>query len=56
VSPGLVAGIEDGTRPAWDVPGPEFNAIAEALSPAPGERFWTATSSDLLLTDVRSGD
>lgn len=56
VGPELVAGIEDGTRPAWDVPGPQFTAIAGALGPGLGEKLWTATSCDLVLTDVLSGD
>jgi hypothetical protein len=56
VSVELVVGIEDGTRRAWDLPGPQMTAVMDALDPETGENFWTATSCDLLLTDVLSGD
>ncbi len=56
VSADLVAGIEDGTRPAWQAPGPQMERVAGALGPAKGEDFWTAAMCDLLLTSVLSGD
>jgi hypothetical protein len=52
----LVEAIEKGTRPAWDVPGPELMPIADALHPAVGDWFWTAVTCDLLLTNLLSGD
>ena len=54
--PDLVEAIEKGTRPAWDVPGPELAPITEVLRPALGEWFWTAIACDLLLTNLLSGD
>lgn len=54
--PGLVEAIEKGTRPAWDVPGPELAPIVDVLSPALGDWFWTAVACDLLLTSLLSGD
>lgn len=52
----LVEAIEKGTRPAWDVPGPELTPIADALHPAAGDWFWTAVACDLLLTNLLNGD
>jgi hypothetical protein len=56
VSPDLVAGIEDGSRPAWGTPGPQLVSIADALRPVDHEWFWTATACDLLLTNLLSHD
>ncbi len=56
VSLDLVARIEDGSRPAWDVPGPELFPLVNTLDPGHGEAFWTAMSCDLLLTNLLSGD
>lgn len=54
--PDLVEAIEKGTRPAWDVPGPELAPITEVLRPVLGEWLWTAIACDLLLTNLLSGD
>lgn len=54
--PDLVEAIENGTRPAWDVPGPQLMPIADALRPALGDWFWTAIACDLLLTNLLGGD
>lgn len=54
--PDLVEAIEEGARPAWDVPGPELMPIADVLRPALGDWFWTAVACDLLLTNLLSVD
>lgn len=54
--PDLVEAIEKGIYPAWDVPGPVLNPIADVLRPALGDWFWTAVACDLLLTNLLSGD
>lgn len=53
---GLIEAIEKGTRPAWDVPGPELTPIADGLHPGLDDWFWTAVACDLLLTNLLSGD
>ena len=52
----LVGAIEEGTRPAWDIPGPELMPIADALHPVLGDWFWTAVACDLLLTNLLSAE
>jgi hypothetical protein len=52
----LVAKIEGGAIPAWDVPGPSLSQMADALVQVQGEALWTAVACDLLLTSVLSGD
>lgn len=55
----VVTGAEDGTRPAWALPYPEFMALAEAVAapyPAWRELFETAVACDLLMTCLLNGD
>ena len=55
----VVDGAEDGTRPAWALPYPEFMAIAEAVAaphPSWRELFETAAACDLLMTCLLDGD
>jgi hypothetical protein len=54
-----VDGVENGTRPAWTMPYPEFMAIAEAVAaphPSWRELFETAAACDLLMTCLLDGD
>ena len=55
----MVDGAEDGTRPAWASPYPEFMALADAVA-APHsswrELFETAAACDLLVTCLLDGD
>ena len=55
----VVEGAEDGTRPAWALPYPEFMALADAmaaLQPSWRELFETAAACDLLMTCLLDGD
>jgi hypothetical protein len=55
----VVEGAEDGTRPAWALPYPEFMALADAvaaLQPAWRELLETAAACDLLVTCLLDGD
>jgi hypothetical protein len=55
----VVDDAEDGTRPAWALPYPEFMALAEALAaphPSWRELFETAAACDLLMTCLLDGD
>jgi hypothetical protein len=55
----VVKGAEDGSRPAWVLPYPEFAALADAaavLNPSLRSMFETAAACDLLLTCVLDGD
>ena len=55
----MVDGAEDGTRPAWALPYPEFMAVAEAVAaphPSWRELFETAAACDLLMTCLLDGD
>ena len=55
----VVDGAEDGTRPAWALPYPEFMALADAMAaphPSWRELFETAAACDLLMTCLLDGD
>ena len=55
----VVDGAEDGTRPAWELPYPEFMAVANAVAaphPSWRELFETAAACDLLMTCLLDGD
>jgi len=55
----VVQGAEDGTRPAWALPYPEFMALADAMAaphPSWRELFETAAACDLLMTCLLDGD
>ena len=55
----VVDSAEDGTRPAWALPYPEFMAVAEAVAaphPSWRELFETAAACDLLMTCLLDGD
>jgi hypothetical protein len=55
----VVDGVEDGTRPAWELPYAEFMALADAVAePQPSWRglFETAAACDLLVTCLLGGD
>jgi hypothetical protein len=55
----VVDGAEDGTRPAWALPYPEFMALADAMAaphPSWRELFETAAACDLLVTCLLDGD
>jgi hypothetical protein len=55
----VVEGAEDGTRPAWALPYPEFTAVADAVAASHSswrELFETAAACDLLMTCLLDGD
>lgn len=55
----VLAGAEDGTRPAWELPYAEFMALADAvalLHPSWRDLFETAAACDLLVTCLLDGD
>jgi hypothetical protein len=59
VSLQVVEGVEDGTRPPWDLPYDTFAALSDAVSvlnPSLRTAFETAAGCDLMLTSVMRGD
>jgi hypothetical protein len=55
----VVQDAEDGTRPAWELPYPEFVALADAVAtphPSWHDLFETAAACDLLVTCLLDGD
>jgi hypothetical protein len=59
VDPHVVEGVEDGTRPPWDLPYDTFSALSDAVSalnPSMRTIFEAATACDLMLTCVMRGD
>jgi hypothetical protein len=59
VAPAVVAGIENGTHPAWALAAPDLDAVEAALGrfrPGLDRVFTVAASCDLLLTSLVNGD
>ncbi|HEY3954620.1 MAG TPA: hypothetical protein VGM53_14700 [Streptosporangiaceae bacterium] len=56
VDVGVVAGVEDGTVPAWTLLGPVWERVVAAVRPELADVLYAALACDLLLTSVLAGE